>query len=367
MGVHSARLSDLPTIRRLDHDGLTTVLTPTLTSRQPSAVTLTVLSSWRSVGQRTQTLVLSNGNAARGFIQARSRPGRESWDIVRLACSAEDDEAWNRACAELLDRACGATAQRGALRTFVRVPSDSEHLTMLAENGFRQYATELTHQGTLSATATSAPEPGPDIRVRHPRDAWDIFSMYCAVTPALVRHAEGRSLKEWTAPSRFASATLRRWPCSREVVLGEPGELRAWLRWEPARHGRPQVIDMLVRPEATERLGELIRFAAENLGLDANCITICKAREYDGRISATLEEAGFDAIFRETLLVRHTVARVTERQLLVAALRAQGLGIDISHCHNGSEAVQHRLASSREIEHQYYDHYDRSGRASYYR
>jgi len=31
------------------------------------------------------------------------------------------------------------------------------------------------------------------------------------------------------------------------------------------------------------------------------------------------------------LLVKHAVARVTERQLLLAALRAQSLGLDVSH------------------------------------
>jgi hypothetical protein len=367
MGVHAARLSDLPRIRRLDHDGLASVLSPALVRSQPSAVTLALLSNWRSVGQRTQTLVLDDGNIACGFVQARSRPGRESWDIIRLACLAADADAWDRACMELLDRTTRAAAQRGALRTFVRLPSDNERLALLSDSGFRQYATELTHRGVLRASVMSAPVPRGDIRVRQPRDAWDIFSLYCAVTPALVRHAEGRSLKEWTSPNHFASATLRRRASVREAVLGVPGELHAWVRWRPARQGHPQVVDILVRPEATERLGELIRFAVENLGLDADCTTICKAREYDGRISATLKEAGFDAILRETLLVRHTVARVTERQLLVAALRAQGLGIDVSHCRNGAEAVQHGLASSREIEHQYYDHYDRSDRASYYR
>jgi hypothetical protein len=122
----------------------------------------------------------------------------------------------------------------------------------------------------------------------------------------------------------------------------------------------------MARPDAIGRVGEMVRFAFEHLNLDADSSTLCKSREYDGRISATLEEAGFDAILRETLVVRHMVARITERQLLVAALRAQGLGIDISHYRNSAEVVHHRLASSREIEHQYYDHYDRSDRASYY-
>jgi hypothetical protein len=121
-----------------------------------------------------------------------------------------------------------------------------------------------------------------------------------------------------------------------------------------------------MRPEATGRLGELVRFGIEHLRLDPDCTTVCKVREYDGSVSAVLLEAGFAAGLRETLLVRHTVARVTERQLLVAAIRAQGLGIDISRYGTRADVVQHRLASSMEVEHQYYDQFDRPARASGY-
>ncbi len=364
MGVHSARLSDLPAIRRLDRIDGASVLSPPGSDRQPTAASLTVLSNWRSIGQRTETLVLADTSGARGFVQARARPGRESWNILRLACVAPDLAGWDRACSDLLDNICAATAQRGALRTFARIPAESQQIGLLGDCAFRQYAIEITHRGALSTLIGRAPESGDDIRVRHPRDAWDIFSLYCAVTPALVRHAEGRSLKEWT-PTRRLQTTFRRWRVTREAVMGEPGNLQAWIRWKPCRAYGDQTLDIMARPEAVDRLGELLRYASEYLGLDANCATICRAREYDGRISATLDEAGFDSILRETLLVRHTVARVTERQLLVAALRAQGLGIDISHYGGGAEPI-HQLSSSRETELYHNDHYDRYDRASYY-
>jgi len=338
-----------------------------LAPRQPSAIALTVLSNWRGVGQRTQTLVHVDGTESRGFVQARSRPGRESWDILRLACLAHDDATWERACAEILDCLAIAAAQCGALRAFARVPSDSPHLTFLAESGFRQYASEVTHRGTLRALAEAAPTPRADVRVRRPRDAWDLFSLYCAVTPPLVRHAEGRSLKEWIAGPRATHTGFHNWGWPREVMAGEPGEVQAWIRWEPMHPAGLQLLDVLVRPESTERLGELARYGIDYLGLDADCPTVCKVREYDGRISATLVEKGFREVLRETLLVRHTAAKVTERQLLVAALRAQGLGIDLSHYRTGAEAAQHRLASSKGIERQYYDQFDRTERASYYR
>lgn len=362
MGVRSARISDLLAIRALDGDVSAHMLVPPPGTAQASAATLAFLSAWRTFGHRFHTIVLRRGSCARGFAQARARPGRESWDILRIACAALDLESYDRGCGELLERICAATAQRGALRTFVRVASESDRLSLIVDQGFRPYATEVTLLGSLQQLAEGAPDPDPHVRVRTPRDAWDIFSLYCAITPALVRHAEGRSLREWTRPSD--QPTLLRRQAEREVVLGEPGNLQAWLRWTPARHRRPQLLEVLVRPESAHRLGEMVRFAARDLGLDLHCMTLCRPREYDGRVSGTLEVAGFEAVVRETLLVRHTVARVTERQLLIAALRAQGLGIDISHYRRGAEPIHQRLASSREAEHHYYDRHDRT---SYHR
>jgi hypothetical protein len=141
------------------------------------------------------------------------------------------------------------------------------------------------------------------------------------------------------------------------------GNLQAWLRWRPAHGSRAQLLEVLAGSEAATRLPEMLRFAADELGLDENCATICRVREYDGRISATLEEAGFEPILRETLLVRHTVAWVTERQLLVAALRAQGLGLELSQYRRGVvRTIHQRMASSREAQH----NYDRDDGASNY-
>ena len=281
---------------------------------------------------------------------------------MRLSCQAYDADRWEQASATLLERMCADLAERGALRTFARLPADSDRLNLMAEHAFRQYSSEITFRGLPCTAIDGAPPPQSDVRIRDPRDAWDIFSLYCATTPALVRHSESRSLKEWSAVNRVATRVTRRWRPAHEVVVGEMGNLLAWLRWRPAHGARAQLLDVLAGSEAAPRLPEMLRFAAEHLGLDVNCATICRVREYDGRISATLEEAGFEPILRETLLVRHTVAWVTERQLLVAALRAQGLGLEISQYRHGFDAMHQRLASSREAQH----HYDRDDGASNY-
>ena len=366
MVVHAIRLSDLLVVRRLVLNAESLVLSPGPAASCPSAFALAVRSAWRGAGKRAQTLVLRDGARCEGFVQARPRPGRESWDIVRMACVASDDETWLRGCADLLDNVGGIAAQSGALRTFARVPADSPNVTLLAESGFRSYAGELIYHGTLRALVTSPAAAPVDVRLRRPADAWDVFSLYCAVTPALIRHAEGRSLKEWTAGNRVVDATVRRWSRPREIVAVDVNGIQGWIRWTPRRSQSFQLLEVLMRPEAADRLVELVRFGVEYLGLDPDCTTVCRIREYDDSVSAVLRNAGFSSGLRETLLVRHTVARVTERQLLVAAIRAQGLGIDISRYGTRADVVQHRLASSMEVEHQYYDQFDRPARASGY-
>ena len=364
MGVRSARVSDLLAIRTLAADSAAQVLGSPFSGDSPSPVGLLLRGWYSGMAHPSRTMVVGRGGCGRGFAQAKARPGRESWDVVRLACLAPDPQSVERVCSELLGRICAVAAQSGALRTFARAPAeDGDRLSLLTRHAFRPYATEITHYGSLWPLVQAAPDPGPDVRMRLPRDGWDVFSLYCALTPAMVRHAESRSLREWTPPPRPQLPGLRasqRAP--REVVLGEQGTLLAWIRWQPMRASRPQRLDLLIRPDAVDRLPELIRFAAYEQGLDVNSPTLCQTREYDGRLSSTLDQAGFEPVLRETLLVRHTVARVSERQLLIAALRAQGLGIEISRYRRGAEAAHQRLASSRETEHHYYDRSDRHER-----
>jgi hypothetical protein len=366
MGVRAARLVDLPAIRRLERDQCAALVAPLSVIDRRSSTAMVLASSWRSLGKRTQTLSMREGRGLFGFVQATARAGCESWDIVRLACLAPDDATWVRICGMLLDQVGGAAAQSGALRTFARVVQEGPALEVLAERGFRPYASEITYRGVLRPLTSAAPVAGRGVRVRLARDAWDVFSLYCAVTPALIRHAEGRSLKEWAAGHGGDRTALPWAGAGREALMGEIGNLAAWIRWRPVRSAGCQVLEAMVRPDAGHLLPALLRFGVEHLGLDADCVTLCRVREYDSGVSEPLLRGGFAPVVRETLLVRHTVARVTDHQLLVAALRSQALGIDISHFHDVAETVPLRMAASREVERQYNDQFDQSARASGY-
>jgi hypothetical protein len=362
MRVHVARLSDVRMVRALSRDSEAVIISSD-TGLADHAPASRGWLAWTAAGWRTQTLVIRQRRRVYGFVQLQARQGQDAWDIRRLCCKASDRDLWTGACLDLLDHASLAAVQHGAMRTLVRVPSDSGHLSLLGAGNYRPFTTEITRRGTLATVIGAAPISDLPVRPSLPRDAWDIFSLYNAVTPALVRHAEARGLKEWQDGSRQMVPLVRRWQAVREVVWGDPGLLQGWLRWLPRRRHGIQWLELLVRPDAVPALPQLLRTAVDLHGLDPNCTTICRTREYDGRISATLELAGFEPCARETLLVRHTVARVTERQLLVAALRAHGLGIDLSQYHRGVETAHQRLVSSGGVN---IHSYDRNDGASYY-
>lgn len=349
MSARTARITDLRYIRAVARQREAQALSVPLGGACLATTPLAVLCSSHAFDHRYQTVVLPRTARARGFAQAVARPLRESWDIVRLACLAPDADCYLHGSGDLLEHLCAATAQQGALRTFIRVPAESALAPLAISQGFRAYASEITWTGTCSSLIASAPPPAADMFLRQQRDAWEAFSLYCATTPALVRHAEGRSLREWSMRSR-GGGWLALGFVGREIMVGEVGRPQIWLRWKRYRSLHAQVLECFARPDAAHRLGEALRFAAEVLDFDPKCTTICRTREYDGHVSSTLEQAGFGALFHEMLLVKHTVARATERQLLVAALRAQGLGIDISHYHRRTEPAHQRLASSREAD-----------------
>jgi hypothetical protein len=78
----------------------------------------------------------------------------------------------------------------------------------------------------------------------------------------------------------------------------------------------------------------LLAHAAVALQARLDCHTVCHVREYEGAVLSGLQDAGFAIVDEHALLVKHTATRVSERQLLIAALRAQSLGIDISQTHH---------------------------------
>ena len=330
MGVRSIRFYDLPAVHRIEANQDSHVLWPTSLDEQRSAAYLAVASAWQDVNQTLFTFVLREKREVLGVAQASARPGRDAWDLLRVALVPADPEDRERAADALIERLLEAVGSRGALRTFARAATGSEGQAMLSRQGFRQYTT----QSTLACDRLDiAPAPLPEhleFRPRRAVDAWGIFQLYCSVAPPQVRHAEGLSSKRWSRDSRLAQALPARWLRVREVVLTDEGLVVGWVRLTPIKGHAAQRLQILLHPRAHAALPALLAHAAVALEARLDHYTICHVREYETAILDGLCAAGFSSVGEHALLVRHAAVRVTERQLLIAAVRAQSLGIDVS-------------------------------------
>jgi len=343
MAVRSVYLQDLMAIRALERADNALLVAPSPLDPPTTAVAMALGSSWRGLRRRAYTFILYGPDGPMGFIQGVMRPHGEAWEIVRLACLGDPDSALNGACASLIEQFCQASGNRGSLRTFARVPTGGEALRVLSRAGFRQYTKEYTlvrppldEQEPQPAAPDAAATPlPPGVRLRHAEDnAWSIFvHLYCAITPQSVRHAEGRSSKDWRWSYRLLRRWLGKWMVTDELVLEHEGHLAGWLQLRPAQGRGYQQLDVLALPNSDGKIVELIRAGLALAGPGAAIQPLaCRVREYDVDVIHALEACGFHLVGEEALLVKHSTVRVTERQLLIAALRAQGLArIDLSH------------------------------------
>jgi len=332
MGVRSIRFHDLPAVRRVESNHGSHVLWPMGPDAPHSPVHLAMASAWQDVNQTVFTFVLREKRELLGLVQATARPGRDAWDLVRLALTPTDPEDRQRVAELLLEDMLRATGGRGGLRTFARAPSGGEACAVLARQGFRHYTTEYTLvRDGLDMTPAPLPEHL-EFRPRRPADAWGIFQLYCAVAPPLVRHAEGLSSKRWSHGSTIAHAVLAPFLRPPEVVLADEGMIVGWVRLceAPGRGHGMQRLDIMLHPRAYPYLLALLVHAAVMLAARLDRRTVCYVRTYEETVFSGLTEAGFRVTADHALLVKHAVARVSERQLLIAALRAQSLGLDVS-------------------------------------
>lgn len=337
--MRSIHFYDLLAVHRIEANRDSHVLWPSPLDAPHSATYLALASAWQDVNQTLFTFVLREKGELLGMAQGAARLGHDSWDLQRLALLPMDPEDRERAADALLEGLLAAIGGRGSLRTFAAVPVDGEGQTLLTRQGFRRYTTQYS---LLCDRLDLAPAPLPEhleFRARRPADAWGIFQLYCSVAPPHVRHAEGLSSKRWNRGATVAHVLVRRWLRVREIVLTDEGLVVGWVRLTPVKGHAAQRLEVMLHPRAYDALSALLAHAAVALEARLDYHTICNVREYESAVFSGLCDAGFSVVDKQALMVKHAAVRVTERQLLIAALRAQGLGIDVSHCQHPEPAI----------------------------
>ena len=192
----------------------------------------TALEQWLSFATGKHTWVSVRGATIRGLVSARRRAKRSAWEVDCLISADEDRSV----AGSLLERMAADIGRQGAERVFLRVAAESPAVEIARSAGFFAYARETLYRAD---DPFPVDDPGLLLRPTTKADAFGIYQLYNAVTPANVRAIEGLTFREW-------QAAREPWGGSpTDVVLEEDGLITGWLRFLRANGGR---FALLVHP-----------------------------------------------------------------------------------------------------------------------
>jgi len=224
-----------------------------------------------------------------GFIQGRDRPSGLACDIVYIAPSWDDSSEgiWYR----LLEGFCVGKGGERAQRIFVKLREEaSEEVEVFRQVGFRGYARRQIFRWDGVPLKMLGTDKG-SLRPRRAGDAWGLQRLYSSVTPRPVQQVE-------------RPEDIPLYPMMREYVAEEEGEIIAYFCLLLGKEGH--WMRAVIHPQAEKRLvrSGLRLFSA----FEARPI-YCEARGYEEGLRSALREIGFEYLFEELLMVKHTTAR----------------------------------------------------------
>jgi hypothetical protein len=180
--------------------------------------------------------------------------------------------------------------EKRAGRIFVKL-REGEEVEVFRQVGFRGYARRqiFRWEETLSSKMIGG-EKRP-LRPRRAGDGWSLQRLYSSVTPRPVQQVE--------RPEDIAP-----YPMMKEYVAEEEGEIIAHFCLLPGKEGH--WMKAVIHPQAEKGLvrGGLCLFSA----FEPRPI-YCEVRGYEEGLRSVLREIGFEYLFEELLMVKHTTAR----------------------------------------------------------
>jgi hypothetical protein len=280
-----------------------------------------------------------------GLARADRDSARDEWTIVEL--DAVDQGEAGDIRFRLVNHLLRDGSKRGAARFHVACADEDDNVELFMQAGFARYGEE-----TILHRADGEPWPElPDdattarrgIRPAVPLDALPLNQLYRSVTPAPVARLEDYRLPEWerlpagsriprsalTPILRFADVEVM--VQERSTSLGGRGELAALIQVGVAKEDQPHYLRVLCRPEhdPTEliayglaMIGDRSGEASRRRGHGASYRGVLTAvRTYESPLDRRLEDAGFRAVARVSLLLKEALVRVAEPALVPAGVR----------------------------------------------
>lgn len=284
--ARSFGLGDILLLRRLGGKGtLLDVESVIWGSHRPLAK---ALGNYLTFNRRGVYTFVLNGEA---FIQGRDRASGLACDIVYIAPSWDNSSEgiWYR----LLEGFCVERGEERARRIFVKLREGGE-VEVFRQVGFRGYARrQIFRWDEIPPQMLGADKRS--LRPRRAGDEWGLQRLHSSVTPRPVQQME-------------RPEDIPLYPMMREYVAEEEGEIIAYFCLMPGKEAH--WMKAVIHPQAEKRLvrSGLRLFSA----FEARPI-YCEARGYEEGLRSALREIGFEYLFEELLMVKHTTARARVR------------------------------------------------------
>ncbi len=236
------------------------------------------IEQWFSLatGGSRDTLVHVQGQTLRGLVSTRRRSSKSVREINCLIAVDPD------VCLGLLDRLCESGGRAGVERLFLRLAADSPLLAMMQRAGFVSYGREQLWWRRPARQSSG----GSSLSVRQPtpEDNFNLFRLYSAAIPSVVRQAEGPTMKEWLAVQE-----RKGW--SKDLVVERDGSLVGWMRF--TRGNGATKLGIVLHPDEGEKIDDYISSALTNVS--NRQAVFCLVPNYAPELGSTLSRYGFQA------------------------------------------------------------------------
>jgi len=248
-----------------------------------------------------------------------TRPEEPQFGLIQV-WPVEIELAWSK----LLEHLIVDAGERGVVRVYARLATDSPELELFNQLGFHAY----THETLFHLQYEQAvPKPNQDtlkLRDHRNRDAWFINQLYNAITPSPVQNAEQTTARTWEIHRGYLPHQNR----ESGLILMEGEKAAAYIRILSYRNRH--LLRIMHLDASRQLLPELVQYALSTLKAGPGTEIYCAVREYQMEQEAILEDLGFQRVFgKQAVLVKHTVqfVRGLEKQLA----RAREGKLELAH------------------------------------
>lgn len=310
MGVRPLLLTDIPILRKLKEPWPLGLEGRLIEPHSLHEFLRGCLLPYKATG--LYSLVYQQGSIV-GYVGARARWPGDKWDIWHLALRPDAELS---VAESLLEELCRRAPKHGVNRIFIAM-GDEAGVDLCRRLGFLAYAEETIYrmlpEETQEEEIAQQEATGFAIRPQRPRDVWGIHSLYGAVTPRPVQLAESLTSDHW---EQRATGPLT-WSADRRearLVLEVDASISGYLRLVAGRQAH--WLEMMVHPQHRELAGQLLQAGLAYLEHHKPLPVYTALRGYQAEFGRILEDAGFQAVGSQYLLMKPLTVRVRQRQRL---------------------------------------------------